>query len=516
MRVLMTNHTLDGLWGSESYTYSVATALLRAGHAPICFSPRLGRMAQHLRDAGVEVTQDLATLEEPVDVIHAHHRHEALLAQARFPSVPLVLVAHGVLPWQEHPLRGFAGADLVVAVSEEVAASLLEQHGLDPRRLWLVRNGVDLERFRAPPPAFPPRRLLALSNKLRPEGLAVLEQVCSERGLELSVCGSARGAPRFDVEAALAEADVVVTLGRGVLEATACGRPVIVFDQAGGDGLLTPECFEVFRRRNFSGRTGKLPLTAAVLGAELGRLAEANPEALRARVAQEQSVEQVTEQLLAAYREAAARRAQRTGDRSLVHGIAELAFDYSRERETSALAHAALQAQEAQARAAEQQLRVVAKERDEAAAGVSRERLRAEQVEGALAACRAQTESWGQRALAAEALVQESEQRAQAAAQREQELSEQLLSAAARGEALRRELQATQQGALELRLRWIQLEGALLIRLSRWLWRKRDALLPEGTWGRRLYAAAVARLKRDAPARPVAEATAPSLPGARR
>ena len=62
------------------------------------------------------------------------------------------------------------------------------------------------------------------------------------------------------------KADLVVSLGRGCLEAMACGRPVVIFDKRRymdqmGDGYLTSENFGMFIKNNCSGRYSKKTMT---------------------------------------------------------------------------------------------------------------------------------------------------------------------------------------------------------------------------------------------------------------
>jgi glycosyltransferase involved in cell wall biosynthesis len=104
---------------------------------------------------------------QPFDLIHAHHVEGLLAAAAgrHGRHVPLVYDAHtllaGELPSYGH---GFARqaikalgrrldrwlpqlADHVVAVTDDIARGLVEEHGYDPRRISVVPNGVEVERF---------------------------------------------------------------------------------------------------------------------------------------------------------------------------------------------------------------------------------------------------------------------------------------------------------------------------------------------------------------------------------
>ena len=147
MKVLLVNHTLDFYAGSETFTYALALELARLGHDVTCFSPRLGKLAERLTEQGIPVVSDLADGPDQVDIIHSHHRHESLLAFSRYPDTPMVLVCHGVLPWQEQPMKARLNIHRYVAVSEEIRDHLVQDHGIAAADIVVLRNGVDLERF---------------------------------------------------------------------------------------------------------------------------------------------------------------------------------------------------------------------------------------------------------------------------------------------------------------------------------------------------------------------------------
>jgi len=58
MKILLTNHDLSYYAGTETFVYTLAVELQRTGHEVVCFSPRLGAVAQRLVTAGVTVTAE--------------------------------------------------------------------------------------------------------------------------------------------------------------------------------------------------------------------------------------------------------------------------------------------------------------------------------------------------------------------------------------------------------------------------------------------------------------------------
>jgi CheY-like chemotaxis protein len=309
MKILVTNYDLNHYAGTETFIYALSVELRRIGHEVICFSPRLGAVAQRLAAAGIAVTGDLSAAPDDVDVIHAHHRYESLLARARYPHCPMLFACHGVLPWQEQPLSTALGITRYVAVSEETRDHLVRRHAVAEREVAIVRNGIDLDRFQARAPvAAHASRALILSNYMPGEQRAQIRRVC--RGLGITVREVGARDALWAVEDELNWADLVFGLGRSALEAMACRRLVVVYDYNGGDGLVTPERFELLRRRNFSGRTHARHFTEAELTAEIAAYDPAIAEGVYAFITRDHDVRVMASQLVGLYEEARERAAR--------------------------------------------------------------------------------------------------------------------------------------------------------------------------------------------------------------
>lgn len=312
MKILVTNYDLNYYAGTETFIYALAVELRRIGHEVICFSPRLGGVAQRLASAGIAVTGDLSAAPDDIDVIHAHHRYESLLARARYPDRPMIFVCHGVLPWQEQPVPTALDVTRYVAVSEETRDHLIRRHGVAERDVVIVRNGIDLDRFQSRTPVGArPRRALVLSNYMPAEQRAKIRRVCRGLGITLREAG-ARDA-LWAVEDEINDADLVFGLGRSALEAMACRRLVVVYDYNGGDGLVTPERFELLRRRNFSGRTHARHFTETELAAEIAAYDPAIADGVHAFVERDHDIRGMAQQLVGLYEEAR-RQPARSGD----------------------------------------------------------------------------------------------------------------------------------------------------------------------------------------------------------
>jgi hypothetical protein len=62
----------------------------------------------------------------------------------------------------------------------------------------------------------------------------------------------------------MAGADIVIGLGRGILEAMACGRAAFVYDWSGGEGWVTPDSYPSIEADGFAGR-GEAVIDATAL-----------------------------------------------------------------------------------------------------------------------------------------------------------------------------------------------------------------------------------------------------------
>lgn len=286
-----------GNGGVERATLEIADALVRGGHRAITVSAG-GRMLPALRATGSEhvelaigekhprVLRTVRPLREliareQVDLVHVRSRlpawilRFALRGLARPPHV--VSTVHGLNSpgWYSGVMTR---AERVICVSNTVRAHVLAQWPeTPPERLVVIERGLDLARF----PRQPPRpnegapRLLLPGRGTRLKGhaealrlLAALhaagcpatlalpgsrepgrERYIAEleaQARELGVADAVRfEPPREDMAAAYRDCDLVLQLstqpeafGRTVVEALACGRPVVGWDLGGvGESL---------------------------------------------------------------------------------------------------------------------------------------------------------------------------------------------------------------------------------------------------------------------------------------
>jgi glycosyltransferase involved in cell wall biosynthesis len=269
VNVLLTHLHLDHPAGSETYTYTLVGGLRRHHHQVQVVSPIRGLVAEHLHGLGARMLDRFEAVEGIPDVLHCQHNIMAVAARIRFPEAPMVYHSHGTLPLPEQPPSVDLNMQRVVAVSRLVERHLVDR-GVSPGTIRVLENPVDVRRF-TPRRVISasPQRALVLSNKMDPSTRSVIDVACRRLGIGLEILGL--DDPVWEVEKHLNRADIVFSLGRGAIEAMACGRAVYVYDRFGADGWVTPESIDEIASCTFSGKRYRRRLTAGELVGELER-----------------------------------------------------------------------------------------------------------------------------------------------------------------------------------------------------------------------------------------------------
>lgn len=280
LKILMGNNTLEILAGSETFTYTLACALKKLGHEVTAYSPALGFIAMQLEKEGIKCVSGFSQKQEahkfnPVleeesdedfDVIICNHYQITHDLHKRFPHVPIIATVHGILHadvntgeiWPEHPVTEFKVGQYV-AVSEEVQALLKDVYGIDS---VVIRNFFDLEKFKwtdyleGKTPA--PKTFLINSNylALNDPQVQVLKDVVKHYDAQFKAIG-ANFTGSWDLQNVIADVDVVIGMGRSVLEGFCMGKIGLVQGRWGTGGVLTPKTYETIRQSNFSGRNSE-------------------------------------------------------------------------------------------------------------------------------------------------------------------------------------------------------------------------------------------------------------------
>jgi hypothetical protein len=269
VRFVLANRLLDRAGGTEVHLLTLAEQLQRLGHEVCLYSPELGPFTDHVRRRGVDVAAELRDLPGACDVVLSQDALVVYDLAERYPSAfHAFRVCGDVFDFQFPPqLEGIV--DLIVVLSDRYER--LARACAVKAPVLRLRVPIDSDRLSAVAPIRPrPRRAVLLGNYLERDEL--ISEAWGRHGVEVSRVGGS--SQRFDLSAALADADIVVAKGRAALDAMACGRAVYVFDVFGGDGWVTTASYAALEADNFAG--GATPRVIGV--AELARdLADYDP-----------------------------------------------------------------------------------------------------------------------------------------------------------------------------------------------------------------------------------------------
>lgn len=305
MRVLLTCISLHSRSGAELWVLDAARALRRRGHEPAAYSRVVGPLAEEFRAEGLLVVDDLDALPWVPDVIHGQHVNETMTAVLRFPASPAVAFCHDARAWHD-AMPDIPGIARYVAVDVPTRSRLIDERGIDPTRVRVVQNFVDLDRFQ-PRSALPerPLRALLLSNQVKADvHVPAVRVACERQGIELDIAGLGVGAPEGAPERRLPLYDVVFAKARAAMEAMAVGAAVILCDAEGVGPLVTMANFCDLRPLNFGFRTLQEPLSAEAVERRLRCYDRAEAEHVSMRARAELGLEDAIDRLVDIYHEA--------------------------------------------------------------------------------------------------------------------------------------------------------------------------------------------------------------------
>jgi hypothetical protein len=283
LKILITNHALRDYTGSDIFTYVIADFLTRKGHTVTAYSKYLGKVAADLTRLDVRIVDDLSEIsKERFDIAHVHHNINALEIRYYFSKIPMVFLSHGVLPTLEKPPYININLNHFLAVSEEVRDHLVSL-GKEEHKVLVFRNIVDSEKFCPIKPIHKrPQAALVLSNKIDKICEEIITQACKDMGISCKFIGLNHEVAEQDrLPFEINEADIVFSLGRGVIETMLCGRIPIVFDHLGGDGMVTPSNFNDLKKSNFSGRRNRFRFNVTELKNEIEKYQTGSADIIR-------------------------------------------------------------------------------------------------------------------------------------------------------------------------------------------------------------------------------------------
>ena len=279
--------------GAEAYAVSLADYLIKRGHKVVIVSDTLT-----LKTSASYVKMDfnrrsfpnrlkhiylLSRLikEKDVDLLHAFSRASGWVSffASRICGIPLITTVHGRqhLHLSRKIVKGFG--DYVIAVCKNIKAHLIEDLGVEEKKIEIIRNGFDLEEFKKYAEIKPEENLVSLIGRLSgPKGEVaykiIQEVLTGVNGIKVNVIGGSPVPERFknlsrtnpeisflgfreDILHQIKKSQVVIGSGRIAISAIGLGVPIIAVGESCSIGLITKGNMAEALKSNF-GDIGKV------------------------------------------------------------------------------------------------------------------------------------------------------------------------------------------------------------------------------------------------------------------
>jgi hypothetical protein len=304
MKILMTNHRLQSLGGTELFVAEIAESLITRGHEVCVFSTAIGDpIASRLASLNIPSVTDPKNCPFTPDIIHGQHHLEAITALCAWPACPAVYFIHGATPWEETPpthprILSYIGT------SPRFAWFIAKTCGVPESSVIVAPNFFDSRRFtQVRSPGTNSGRALVFHNTMSLDGHAfrTLQNACQTVGLKLETLGLSFGNTSPTPEALLPNYDVVFAAGRSAIEAMASGCAVIPISAEQSDNWICLDNFEDQSMRNFTAEVAAPPIDLQHIISELRRIDPEQTHAITKRIRADATIDRTTDILIDAY-----------------------------------------------------------------------------------------------------------------------------------------------------------------------------------------------------------------------
>ncbi|MFQ1943177.1 polysaccharide deacetylase family protein [Aeromonas veronii] len=338
MNILMALSQLE-VTGAEVYATTVGNELTRRGHSVFYVSdtltkPTLGPVFK-LRFNKRSILRRFwhafyliyLIKKHHIQLVHAHSRASgwSSYVACKLTGTPMITTVHGRQPVHASRKAFHALGLRAVAVCEDIAHQIVDNLGVDPAIVQVLRNGIEIDKFQPVPAPDNPKPVIAIIGRLSgPKGelcYRLLDEVLDLDACKVRIVSGTKVPERFarfegraefvgyvdDVPALLAGSDLVIGAGRVAMEALLCGRPAFAIGEARAIGLVTEQNLDDALASNFGDIGPKdLAIDFAALKGEIesALTSKVVPEAIRQRIQDEYGLQGVVSGLETIYQDA--------------------------------------------------------------------------------------------------------------------------------------------------------------------------------------------------------------------
>ena len=338
MNILMALSQLE-VTGAEVYATTVGNELTQRGHSVFYVSdtltkPTLGPVFK-LRFNKRSILRRFWHVfyliylikKHHIQLVHAHSRASgwSSYVACKLTGTPMITTVHGRQPVHASRKAFHALGYRAVAVCEDIAHQIVDNLGVDPAIVQVLRNGIETDKFQLVPAPDNPKPVIAIIGRLSgPKGelcYRLLDEVLDLDACKVRIVSGTKVPERFsrfkgraefvgyvdDVPALLAGCDLVIGAGRVAMEALLCGRPAFAIGEAKAIGLVTEQNLDEALASNFGDIGPKdLAIDFAALKGEIesALTSKVVPEAIRQRIQDEYGLQGVVSGLETIYQDA--------------------------------------------------------------------------------------------------------------------------------------------------------------------------------------------------------------------
>lgn len=292
MNILVSNTHLTNYGGTELWTYSVVKNLVERGHNVTVFTYHAGEFTEHITQlCGVMLGRWLGG---EFDLAIVNHN---TCLQAIPDNIYKIFTSHSSFIDCEEPIDG---ANYYIAVTEEI------KDRFPSYNMKVIHNGIDCKRYSPKKPVNKELTNVFVMSDVPDviKGIEVASQLYEiNTGRRLNIFGIKER--HFNIEDDINNADMVVTYGRGIFEALACGRNVISADKRcwmkgfEGAGYITKDKYDTLKHNNLSARDNPISMTMETIESYFHLY---NPEfSLRNEILRDYNIDNVVTQYLEIY-----------------------------------------------------------------------------------------------------------------------------------------------------------------------------------------------------------------------
>ncbi|HHP5357298.1 polysaccharide deacetylase family protein [Aeromonas veronii] len=338
MNILMALSQLE-VTGAEVYATTVGNELTQRGHSVFYVSdtltkPTLGPVFK-LRFNKRSILRRFWHVfyliylikKHHIQLVHAHSRASgwSSYVACKLTGTPMITTVHGRQPVHASRKAFHALGYRAVAVCEDIAHQIVDNLGVDPAIVQVLRNGIETDKFQLVPAPDNPKPVIAIIGRLSgPKGelcYRLLDEVLDLDACKVRIVSGTKVPERFsrfkgraefvgyvdDVPALLAGCDLVIGAGRVAMEALLCGRPAFAIGEAKAIGLVTEQNLDEALASNFGDIGPKdLAIDFAALQGDIESALASNtvPKAIRQRIQDEYGLQGVVSGLETIYQDA--------------------------------------------------------------------------------------------------------------------------------------------------------------------------------------------------------------------